>query len=141
MSAPAWKPIPGAALTVGAPVPPPTAIASFAFAAADVARFLDFVEVLPSGCWFWSGARSRGKGNRKWYGSFWVGGRVLRAHRFACEAIGAKGALPAGWHRDHDCCFSLCVNPAHVEYVTHAENQRRKLLRRSLRPPLLEIAA
>ena len=58
---------------------------------ADVARFMTHVDKLPGGCWFWTGARSRGRGNRKWYGTFKVQGRAVRAHRFACEAIGGCG--------------------------------------------------
>lgn len=103
--------------------------ASFAFTPADVARFMRFVDKLPGGCWFWTGARSRGKGNRKWYGSFHVGGRVIRAHKFACEAIGGRRPLRPGEHRDHECCFSLCVNPDCIAYVTHGENQVRKIQR------------
>lgn len=52
-------------------------------------------------------------------------GRV-RAHRFACEAIGLKGPLPKGHDRDHTCRFSLCVNPDCIEYVTKKVNQERK---------------
>jgi hypothetical protein len=95
----------------------------------DVARFMRYVEKLPSGCWFWTGARSRGKGNRKWYGSFRLGRRTVRAHRFSCEVLGGQGC-PPGHHRDHTCCFSLCVNPAHLEVVTREVNQERKTLRR-----------
>lgn len=96
---------------------------------ADIRRFMSMVDRLPGGCWFWTGARSRGKGNRKWYGSFRVGGRVVRAHRFAVEVIGRE-PCPAGHHRDHTCGFSLCVNPAHIEVVPHAVNQARKIARR-----------
>lgn len=96
---------------------------------ADRARFMAMVDVLPCGCWFWTGARSRGRGNRKWYGSFHVAGRTVRAHRFAAEAL-AGLECPPGHHRDHVCQFSLCVNPAHLEVVTHAENQARKVARR-----------
>ena len=39
---------------------------------ADIARFMVNVDKLPCGCWFWQGGRSRGAGNKKWYGSFWV---------------------------------------------------------------------
>jgi hypothetical protein len=92
---------------------------------ADVDRFMSYVDVLPSGCWFWAGARSRGKGNRKWYGSFRVGGIVVRAHRFAHDVIGGKACLP-GYHRDHSCRFSLCVNPDHIDAVTHARNEELK---------------
>lgn len=93
---------------------------------ADIDRFMSKVEKLPCGCWFWTGARSRGKGNLKWYGSFRVGRRVVRAHRFADEVIAGRGPLPPGMHRDHTCEFSLCVNPACTERVTHEENQFRK---------------
>jgi len=92
---------------------------------ADIKRFMLFVEFLPNGCWFWTGGRSRGKGNKKWYGSFSYGGKVVRAHRFACEQI--KGiALPDDHHRDHLCRFSLCVNPDHIDVVHKDVNQARR---------------
>lgn len=94
----------------------------------DVARFMGYAEKLPSGCWYWNGARSRGRGNRKWYGSFSVGGQVVRAHRFASEVL-AGDPCPKGHHRDHTCGFSMCVNPDHIEVVTAEENQRRKIAR------------
>lgn len=99
---------------------------------ADIARFMKHVDKLPNGCWFWTGARSRGQGNKKWYGTFYVNRKVgrVRAHRFACEVIGGKGALPKGFDRDHICCFSLCVNPECLEYVPKALNQSRRLDRR-----------
>lgn len=96
---------------------------------ADIARFVAKVDKLPNGCWYWTGARSRGKGNRKWYGSFRLGSRVVRAHRFAAEVLGGK-PCPSGHHRDHTCCFSMCVNPDHLEVVSKEENQRRKMARR-----------
>jgi len=97
-----------------------------------VARFMSNVDQLQNGCWYWQGARSRGAGNKKWYGSFRVGGKVVRAHRFACDVIGGKTCGP-GEHRDHVCGFSMCVNPAHIEIVSREENQRRKVERISLR--------
>lgn len=94
---------------------------------ADVERFMRYVEILPSGCWFWSGARSRGKDRgRKWYGSFRLGKRTVRAHRFACEVIGGergRRACPPGHDRDHECQFTLCVNPDHVKIITKPENR------------------
>lgn len=97
---------------------------------ADTERFFENVDKLPNGCWFWAGARSRGAGNRKWYGSFRVGKKVIRAHRFACDHLGGK-VCPPGHHRDHTCGFSLCVNPDHLEVVTHRENQERKIKRKA----------
>ena len=96
---------------------------------ADIKRFMKHVDVLPCGCWFWTGATSKGARNRKPYGTFWVNRKVgrVRAHRFACEVIRKMGPLPKGHDRDHTCRFSLCVNPECIEYVTKAVNQERKL--------------
>lgn len=103
---------------------------------ADIRRFMSFVEKLPSGCWFWAGARSRGKGNRKWYGSFHLKidgkDRTVRAHRFSCEVL-AKRPCPPEHHRDHTCEFSLCVNFDHIEIVHKTVNQERKMARRRAR--------
>lgn len=92
---------------------------------ADVARFMRYVDKLPNGCWFWTGARSRGAGNRKWYGSFRLGAKTVRAHRFACEVLGGRDC-PKDHDRDHTCCFSLCVCPAHIEVVHKTVNQKRR---------------
>jgi hypothetical protein len=97
----------------------------------DVKRFMSYVEVLQGGCWYWTGARSRGKGNKKWYGSFHYNGKTIRAHRFSAIYIGGQRELEKGEHRDHVCRFSMCVNPEHTEIVTHEENQKRKVDARS----------
>jgi hypothetical protein len=96
----------------------------------ESARFMSHVDQLPCGCWYWTGARSRGRGNFKWYGTFLYRGRRIRAHRFADDHLAGRGPLPPGYHRDHTCEFSMCVHPGHLERVTHAENQRRKVERR-----------
>jgi hypothetical protein len=91
----------------------------------EIARFMCQVDRLPSGCWFWMGARSRGRGNKKPYGSFWHRGTTVRAHRFASEVLGGV-ECPPDQHRDHECRFSLCVNPDHIHVVPKLENQRRR---------------
>lgn len=96
----------------------------------DVKRFMQYVMKHPSGCWIWVGGKSRGKGNKLWYGTFRCLSGVVRAHRFACEAIGWMGELPEGYDRDHKCGFSLCVNPDHLQYVTKKQNQELKMKRR-----------
>lgn len=102
---------------------------------ADVKRFMKYVVVLPCGCWLWIGARSRGKGNRLWYGSFSFycpvlkKRRTVRAHRFSVEVLG-KRECPPGHDRDHECELSLCVNPECIEIVSKVVNQVRKVTRR-----------
>jgi hypothetical protein len=110
----------------------------------DVIRFFGYVDILPNGCWFWNGARSKGRG-KKWYGSFRVGKRVVRAHRFSCDMVGK--ACPPDHHRDHSCVFSLCVNPFHIDIVTKEENVAQRWARRDvehgrlLREKLVEAMA
>jgi hypothetical protein len=72
------------------------------------------------GCWFWTGAVSGGDG----YGRFNIGGTKL-AHRIAYEAL--VGPIPVGLTIDHLCRVRVCVNPAHMEPVTLAENLRRQV--------------
>jgi hypothetical protein len=107
----------------------------------DVARFLSYVDPLPSGCLFWNGARSRGSGNRKWYGSFRIPSLkiTVRAHRFSSEVFNCH-ECPPGHHRDHSCAFSLCVCPDHIEVVTKEQNQELKVLRQTIARPQDQLA-
>ena len=73
-------------------------------------------------CWVWTRALD-GKG----YGKFtllvegvW---RFLQAHRVAYELL--VGPVPEGLELDHRCRVRNCVRPAHLDPVTHEENQRR----------------
>jgi hypothetical protein len=71
-----------------------------------------------TGCWEWIGARdNRGYGNVK------IDGRVKKAHRAVYEVV--RGPIRAGLECDHLCRIPWCVNPAHVDVVTHVENVRR----------------
>lgn len=72
------------------------------------------------GCWEWVGA-TRGSG----YGHLWFGGRIRPAHQVVYEK--AKGAIPDGLELDHLCRNPSCVNPDHLEAVTHKENMRRSV--------------
>lgn len=101
--------------------------------AADVERFMRYVVVLKSGCWLWIGGKSRGagkKGQKVWYGSFRVGRRTVRAHRFSSEVLG-KQVCPPGYSRDHLCEFSLCVCPDCIEVVPKRVNQERMVASRA----------
>ncbi len=71
-----------------------------------------------TGCWEWVGGK-QGDG----YGTYWDGSRVSSAHRVAYRFF--VGEVAKGLELDHTCRVRACVNPAHLEAVTHQENVRR----------------
>lgn len=85
-------------------------------------RFVRFIDKTET-CWLWTGWTA---GSNARYGYFDKG----PAHRFAYELW--VGPIPDGMEIDHvasrGCTSKLCVNPAHLEPVTHAENRRRARL-------------
>lgn len=82
-------------------------------------RILDKISPEPmTGCWIWKASLSRDG-----YGYIGFGGRVQKAHRVVYEFY--KGEIPEGLEIDHLCRVRCCVNPDHLEPVTHRENMRR----------------
>lgn len=73
----------------------------------------------PDECWLWQASLAAG------YGQFFrdLSQRSAPAHRVAYELL--VGPIPDGLHLDHLCRVTQCVNPAHLEPVTSAENTRR----------------
>lgn len=69
-------------------------------------------------CWPWLGFR-----NYLGYGSFWDGSRKVPAYRFAYML--RHGTIPDGAVLDHLCRNPSCVNPNHLEAVSHRENIKR----------------
>lgn len=74
-----------------------------------------------SGCWIYLGQI-----NAKGYPlcSF-VNFKTKTAYRLVYELC--KGKIPAGLEIDHVCRVRSCINPNHLDAVTHAENMRRSI--------------
>ncbi len=85
----------------------------------DAARFAskiagDRARLRRGDCWRWTGAF-----DRNGYGTFSVGGKTVRAHRFAFEAH--HGRAPSR-NVLHKCGHRWCVNPHHLRDGTRVEN-------------------
>lgn len=80
-------------------------------------------KVTESGCWIWMGALN-GNGYSKI--ATHTGPKIKRmrlCHRLMYEHL--RGAIPFGLTLDHLCRVRCCVNPWHLEPVTHRENVLR----------------
>lgn len=77
----------------------------------------DYVVDPETGCWEWQHAKARGYGRTVEHGQDWL------AYKLYSERV--YGPIPDGWDLDHLCRNPGCVNPDHLEPVTHAENCRR----------------
>lgn len=73
---------------------------------------------LPGGCWLWT--RSVDDCG---YATVRVGGKTRKAHRLFYEEF--NGPVPNGLEIDHLCRVRACVNPAHMQAVTHEVNTKR----------------
>lgn len=69
-------------------------------------------------CWDWKAAVTKGG-----YGTVWIGGSVMRAPRISYYL--AYGTIDENKAIDHLCRNRRCVNPAHLELVSHRENVLR----------------
>tara|TARA_R110002020_G_scaffold266483_35_gene481522 strand:+ start:6301 stop:6666 length:366 start_codon:yes stop_codon:yes gene_type:complete len=81
-----------------------------------------------TGCWIWTGATSGSNGRGKDYPRMSLDGATVAVHiaMFVVE----HGPVPPRKQIDHICNRRLCVNPDHLEMVTHLRNQRRRDRRR-----------
>ena len=69
------------------------------------------------GCWEWTAAR-----NTSGYGHFWLGGKMVLAHRVAYRL--ARGAFPEQ-DCSHLCHNRGCVNPLHLVDESRKANMGR----------------
>lgn len=81
----------------------------------NLLKFMSCVEFDGSGCWIW-----KGRTNLDGYGRY----SGTTAHRIAY--LVSVGPIPEGLELDHLCRKIRCVNPDHLEPVTHLENKRRR---------------
>jgi len=70
------------------------------------------------GCWIWTGTDN---GND--YPTSNVGSKQVYVYKEMYEYL--KGPIPYGKEPDHICRIRKCINPAHIEPVTHRENMKR----------------
>jgi HNH endonuclease len=74
---------------------------------------------LNGGCWEWTGTTREG------YGRIKNSNRLSNAHVLSYQW--SKGPIPDGYRIDHLCRNRRCVNPHHLDAVTHQTNIKRGL--------------
>lgn len=89
-----------------------------------VTRILSRIEIDPrSECWVWQGGKNQNGYGQLGYTVAYKKTRFGVAHRVLFEHL--VGPVPDGHELDHLCRNRGCVNPDHLEPVTHLENMRR----------------
>lgn len=92
--------------------------------AEEISRFWSQVDRTggPDACWLYG--LSSNSHPLMYYRGFSWHGVTYPAHRVAYTIT--KGPIPDELELDHTCDVKACVNPAHLESVTHQENMRRR---------------
>lgn len=74
-----------------------------------------------NGCWLWTGAF-----DNKGYGQRMLNRRRMKAHHYMWEITNDR-RVPRGYDLHHSCLNPKCVNPEHLELLTHGEHKRHHL--------------
>lgn len=82
-------------------------------------RFLLNVNVQKNGCWEWTG-----KTQSDGYAAMYFRSRRVLARRWIYMFV--HGEIPAGCHIIDSCNNRICVNPLHMQTITHAEQLREQ---------------
>ena len=87
--------------------------------------------ITEDGCWEWKQLDSTGYPRAK------IGGKHIAVHRLSLEA---KHEAPLGSQAAHHMCANAkCVNPEHLQPVTHRENTAEMLARHSYLDRIAEL--
>jgi hypothetical protein len=97
----------------------------------QLTRFVAKIQQQVNGCWQWTASKTSRRlttvaGDEHidgGYGLFWLDGKTVVAHRVAYEHW--IRLIPDGLEIDHLCRNRGCVNPLHLEPVTHSLNMQR----------------
>lgn len=84
-------------------------------------RLLSKIQIDNKDCWVWTGSVFKQKYST--YSQIRIKNKCRKAHQVSYEVF--IGPIPQGRELDHLCKNKLCINPAHLEPVTHFENMER----------------
>jgi len=89
-------------------------------------------EEQPNGCWEWTG-----KLDKSGYPQTAIAGRHLSPYRASLEAFTGKTLGKQAAH--HKCANPKCINPSHLEAVTHAANSAEMMARTYMTSRIVEL--
>lgn len=94
------------------------------------------------GCWEWQGQAKQGKKSGGRYASISWDKAKVKTYQVYRLALEAKHGKPLGKQAAHHMCANtICVNPEHLQPVTHAQNAAEMLARRYYESRIADLEA